>query len=184
MSGFADAQGIELPYPFIAKPFAIRELVDVASFLARAEAVARLVIPRNRRRSHPGRDLLRCARNARLALMARWLALVACALIATGVHAETVKIGVFRGTTASGAIYIAKEKGYFAAEGLDPEVVVFDAGEAVAVATMSGAIDIGAAGVSAAFYNLASQGALRIIAGINRDVPDPGGRAGGLEPRL
>ena len=39
MSGFADAQRIELPYPFIAKPFAIRELVDVASFLARAEAV-------------------------------------------------------------------------------------------------------------------------------------------------
>src|SRR6185437_11920914 len=31
MSGFADAQGVEMPFPFIAKPFAIRELVDVAS---------------------------------------------------------------------------------------------------------------------------------------------------------
>jgi DNA-binding response OmpR family regulator len=39
MSGFADAQGIELPFPFISKPFAIRELVDIASFLAHAEAV-------------------------------------------------------------------------------------------------------------------------------------------------
>jgi DNA-binding response OmpR family regulator len=40
MSGFADAQGIEMPYPFIAKPFAIRELVDVVSFLVQAEADA------------------------------------------------------------------------------------------------------------------------------------------------
>ena len=39
MSGFSDAQGVELPFPFIAKPFAIRELVDVASFLAHAEAI-------------------------------------------------------------------------------------------------------------------------------------------------
>jgi NitT/TauT family transport system substrate-binding protein len=98
-------------------------------------------------------------------------ALAAAAVSATGSGAETIKIGVFRGTSASGAIYVAMDKGYFAAEGLEPEVVVFDAGEAVAVATMSGAIDIGAAGVSAAFYNLASQGAMRIISGINRDVP-------------
>ncbi len=85
--------------------------------------------------------------------------------------AETVKVGVFRGTSASGAVYVAKEKGYFAAQGLDVEVVVFDAGEAVAVASVSGAIDFGAAGVSAAFYNLASQGSIRVISGINRDVP-------------
>lgn len=38
MSGFADAQGVDLPFPFIAKPFAIRELVDVVSFLTHAEA--------------------------------------------------------------------------------------------------------------------------------------------------
>ena len=38
MSGFADAQGVELPFPFIAKPFAIRELVDVVSFLTHANA--------------------------------------------------------------------------------------------------------------------------------------------------
>lgn len=103
--------------------------------------------------------------------MARILAVLIAAMVASGAQAESIKIGVFRGTSASGAIYVAKEKGYFAAEGLEPEIVVFDAGEAVAVATMSGAIDIGAAGVSAAFYNLASQGAMRIISGINRDVP-------------
>jgi NitT/TauT family transport system substrate-binding protein len=103
--------------------------------------------------------------------MVRFCAALGLALLASGAQAETIKIGVFRGTSASGAIYVAKEKGYFAAAGLEPEVVVFDAGEAVAVATMSGAIDIGAAGVSAAFYNLANHGAMRIISGINRDVP-------------
>jgi two-component system OmpR family response regulator len=34
MSGFPDAAEVELPYPFIAKPFHMRELVDVAIFLA------------------------------------------------------------------------------------------------------------------------------------------------------
>lgn len=38
MSGFADAHGADLPFPFIAKPFAIRELVDVVSFLTHAAA--------------------------------------------------------------------------------------------------------------------------------------------------
>jgi DNA-binding response OmpR family regulator len=38
MSGFADAKGVDMPYPFIAKPFAIRELVDVVSFLTRVAA--------------------------------------------------------------------------------------------------------------------------------------------------
>jgi NitT/TauT family transport system substrate-binding protein len=93
------------------------------------------------------------------------------ALVAASASAEPIKIGVFRGTSASGAIYVAQERGYFAAQQLEPEVVTFDAGEAVAVATMSGAIDVGAAGVSAALYNLAGQGGLRIIQGINRDVP-------------
>jgi DNA-binding NtrC family response regulator len=40
MSGFADADEAELPFPFIAKPFAIRDLVDTASFLAKAEAIS------------------------------------------------------------------------------------------------------------------------------------------------
>lgn len=36
MSGFPDAADVDLPFPFIAKPFHMRELVDVASFLAGA----------------------------------------------------------------------------------------------------------------------------------------------------
>jgi DNA-binding NtrC family response regulator len=40
MSGFADTGEADLPLPFIAKPFAIRDLVDVVSLLAKAEAIS------------------------------------------------------------------------------------------------------------------------------------------------
>lgn len=40
MSGFTDADEDELPFPFIAKPFAIRDLVDTVAFLANAEAIS------------------------------------------------------------------------------------------------------------------------------------------------
>ena len=108
-------------------------------------------------------------RSVRFLLAPAFLACLVRAL--PGDAAETVKIGVFRGTSASGPLYIAQDKGYFAAAGIAAEIEVFDAGEAVAVATVSGAIDVGAAGISAAFYNLASRGSLRVVAGMSRDVP-------------
>jgi NitT/TauT family transport system substrate-binding protein len=93
------------------------------------------------------------------------------ALTMSAAPAETIKIGLFRGTSAGGPIYIAMDKGYFAAEGLTAELTFFDAGEPIAVATVSGDVDFGAAGVSAGLYNLAGKGALKIIGGVNRDVP-------------
>jgi NitT/TauT family transport system substrate-binding protein len=83
---------------------------------------------------------------------------------------EHLKVGGLR--IASGSYtYIAKEKGYYAAEGLDVELVKFDAGQPVAVATVSGDIDIGTAGVTSALYTLAGQGALKIIGGSTYDSP-------------
>jgi NitT/TauT family transport system substrate-binding protein len=77
--------------------------------------------------------------------------------------AEHVKIGVVR---SSGGIptIIAKEKGYFAAEGIDAELVFFESAQPISVAVASGDCDFGSTGITAAFYNLASQGALKIIA--------------------
>src|SRR5580704_19016472 len=77
---------------------------------------------------------------------------------------DHVKIGTLM-TTGDTAEYIAIEKGYFAAEGIEAELVRFDAGQPVAVATVAGAIDFGAAGFSSALYTLANQGELRIIGG-------------------
>lgn len=86
------------------------------------------------------------------------------------IAAEHIKIGMLL-TAGSGPLYVATAKGYFAAEGLDAELIPFDAGQPVAVATVSGDVDFGTAGVTSALYTLASEGALEIIAGSNQDRP-------------
>ncbi len=90
---------------------------------------------------------------------------IAAFLLATApARAEALKIGGVR-SSAAGALYIATEKGYFAAAGIEPEFVDFDSPGPVPVAAVSGAIDIGATGISAELYSLAAQGALKVIAG-------------------
>ena len=103
------------------------------------------------------------------------LALLAGALLggiaSTGANAaDAIKIGIVK-TTASGPLFIAQEKGYFAAENLAAEIVNFDAAQIVTQATMTGDVDIGATAVSAAFYNLAAKGGLKLIGGVSREVP-------------
>jgi NitT/TauT family transport system substrate-binding protein len=99
--------------------------------------------------------------------------LVACAIIVTIAFpssAEVAHIG-FQRTALSGPIYIAADKGYFAAEGIEPDFVFFDGAEPIAVATVSGDIDFGITGLTAAFYNLAGKGALRIVTAYAREAP-------------
>ncbi len=66
---------------------------------------------------------------------------------------------------------MAQEKGYFAAEGVPAELVYFDAAAPVAVATVSGSVDFGVAAVTGAFYNLAGEGELKLIAGAAHEAP-------------
>lgn len=84
--------------------------------------------------------------------------------------AEHIRIGLLL-TPGSAPLYVAVDKGYLKAEGLDPELVPFDAGQPVAVATVSGDIDFGTAGVTSALYTLCAEGALKIVAGSNYDRP-------------
>jgi NitT/TauT family transport system substrate-binding protein len=84
--------------------------------------------------------------------------------------AESIKIGLVQ-TLAVGPVFVAQERGYFTAEGFTSELVFFDAAQPIAIAAASGDIDFGMTGMSAAFYNLAGQGALRIIAAGNREMP-------------
>ena len=101
-------------------------------------------------------------------------AALACALAAmvwgAPAGADNLKIGVV-GVNAFAPVFVAQEKGYFAAEGAPAELVYFDAAAPVAVAAVSGAIDVGVAAVTAAFYNLASQGELKLIAAAAHEVP-------------
>ena len=98
--------------------------------------------------------------------------LIALALLvvfaAPPAQAETIKIGLLK-TTSSAVAVIAIKRGYFAAEGLDAELVPFDAAEPVAVAVTSGDIDFGITGLTAGLYALGNQ--LRIISGHLQEHP-------------
>ena len=100
---------------------------------------------------------------AGIALLAIAAALPACA-------AEHIKIGTLKLAQYS-PVFIAQAKGYFAAEGLDAELVMFESAEPAAVAVVSGDLDFGIAGTSAGLFTLAGQGALRIIGGSFREAP-------------
>ena len=98
-----------------------------------------------------------------------------CLLLAIGTPAHAaesipIKIGVVQ-TLAVGPIFVADERGYFRDEGLDANITFFDAAQPIAVAAASGDVDFGCTGMAAAFYSLAGQGTLRIIAGGNREMP-------------
>ena len=95
--------------------------------------------------------------------------LIACAIWGSA-SAEPIKIGLLR-ITASAPIYVAIEKGYFAAEGLEPQLVYFESGPPIPAGLVSGDLDFGASALTGGFYNLAGRGALTIIAGLARETP-------------
>jgi NitT/TauT family transport system substrate-binding protein len=90
--------------------------------------------------------------------------------LAARADAETITIGTLKLAPYAGA-FIAKEKGYFTAEGIDAQIVTFDAAEPVAVGVVSGDLDFGVMGTSAGMFSLGAQGALRLIGGNQREVP-------------
>ncbi len=68
-------------------------------------------------------------------------------------------------------VFIAKERGYFDAEGIDLEIKTFNAAQAVAVAVASGDADFGITAFTGGFFNLAGKGALKVIAAQSREEP-------------
>lgn len=104
----------------------------------------------------------------------RTIAVAALALLvslpAMGASAETVRIGVTKVANCA-PLAIALAKGYFAAEGLDPQFTYFEAQAPIAVAVASGDLDFGDAAETAALYNLADGGRLRVIASSSVEAP-------------
>src|SRR5699024_6812851 len=64
---------------------------------------------------------------------------------------------------SSGPLFIAREQGYFADEGLDARFKFFSAAQPVAVAIASGDADFGVTAFTAGFFNIASKGALQVV---------------------
>jgi NitT/TauT family transport system substrate-binding protein len=107
----------------------------------------------------------------RIALVPFVAALLAAAAVARPAGAtEHIKIAVVHSNGAIPSI-IAKEKGFFAAHGVDAELIFFTSAQPISVAVASGDCDFGSTGMTAAFFNLASSGALKIIAAGTWDRP-------------
>jgi NitT/TauT family transport system substrate-binding protein len=98
------------------------------------------------------------------------LAFAACFLLPSLAGAEEIKIGVLK-STSSGPVYLAIEKGYFKAEGLEPNLITFESAQPIAVAATGGDIDAGMCAFTGGLFALAGQGGLRVIAGYANNAP-------------
>lgn len=96
--------------------------------------------------------------------------LLAAPAIARAQGGEAFRIGLVR-LPSSGPVYVAQARGYFRDEGLAAELVFFDAAAAVPTAVVSRDLDVGVVGLTAAAFNLAAKGGVRILAAQSREEP-------------
>ena len=106
----------------------------------------------------------------RYALLASVLSFGAATAFIAPAQAESIKIGLSK-LLSYPAVPIAIERGYFKQQGIDAEMVYFDSAQPVAIAVASGSVDFGVSGLSAAFYTLAGQGQLKMIAASGYEQP-------------
>jgi NitT/TauT family transport system substrate-binding protein len=83
---------------------------------------------------------------------------------------EQIKIGTLKFTSAA-SLFIAQEKGYFSDVGLDPDVMLTDEPVILTQGLVAGDFDFSLVALGGAVFNLAGQGALRIIAGVSQEAP-------------
>jgi NitT/TauT family transport system substrate-binding protein len=83
---------------------------------------------------------------------------------------DAIKIGIAKNSVYA-PFFVAESRGYFAAQGLDATLVVFDSTVLMGPAVAAGSIDFAGGNATAAIYNLGGQGVMRIIAGFAEDVP-------------
>lgn len=97
-------------------------------------------------------------------------ALVVAAFAASpALSAEKVTAGSLT-FVSSAPLFLAQEKGYFAAEGLDVEIKFFGSAQPIAVAIASNDVDFGVTAFTAGLFNLAGKGALKVIAAQLQEV--------------
>ncbi len=94
----------------------------------------------------------------------------AASAVAAG-EARTFKIGLLALPT-NAAFFIAQAKGYFEREGIKPEITYFGASAPMYPAVVSGDIDVGVTGLTAATFNLGAKGGFKLIAGVVRELPN------------
>jgi NitT/TauT family transport system substrate-binding protein len=84
--------------------------------------------------------------------------------------ADKVSIAILR-FVSSAPVFIAQDRGYFAAEGIELELKYFNAAQPIAVAVATGETDFGVTAFTAGFFNLAGKGVIKVIAAQSREEP-------------
>jgi NitT/TauT family transport system substrate-binding protein len=95
------------------------------------------------------------------------------AAAASAAELTKIKIGVLK-VSACGPVFFAQEKGYFAKEGLEAELIPSDQPILIPQGVLSGDFDFGMSAMSAGFFNSAGQGGqgnMRIIAADGDEAP-------------
>ena len=99
------------------------------------------------------------------------LAVVLLVLDGPAQAVERVRVGVLK-LSSSAPIFVGVEKGFFQEQGVDPELVFFQAAAPIATALAAGQIDVGATGLTAALYNIVLGGErIWIVADKGREWP-------------
>ena len=75
-----------------------------------------------------------------------------------------LNVGALR-LASAGPLYVAQHEKYFEQEDLAVRIRYFDAAQPIALAVASGDIDLGITAMTAGFFNIASKGSLKVIAG-------------------
>lgn len=81
-----------------------------------------------------------------------------------------LRIGVLR-IASQAPFFLAVERGWFEEAGINPRLVYFDAAVPATLAIVSRDVDVSVIGITQAFFNLASQGGITVIAGHSREMP-------------
>jgi NitT/TauT family transport system substrate-binding protein len=77
---------------------------------------------------------------------------------------DVVRLGLLH-TLSPAPFYLAQERGYFAADGVDVQFRFFEAAQPIAAAAVAGDIDVGVTALTGGFFSLAGKGALKVIGG-------------------
>ncbi|MBI1218578.1 MAG: hypothetical protein GC186_08520 [Rhodobacteraceae bacterium] len=83
---------------------------------------------------------------------------------------ELIRVATAKAAGAA-TIFMAKERGYFADEGIDVQWTFFDNQQSLAASVISGSEDIAASGIPAGFFNIATKNHLKLIAGSGAEKP-------------
>jgi NitT/TauT family transport system substrate-binding protein len=84
--------------------------------------------------------------------------------------ADKIRVGILP-LASHAPTFVAAAKGYFAKQGLDAELVSFEAAEPMAVAIAAGDVDFGVTAITGGLISLADKGAVTVIGGALREAP-------------